>query len=92
MKCLHLNVCYTLGNVTQTGIIHVEGTVMALGCLLTHGFVKEQRVPCQMVCAEQAAQDADGALKQINIHILVEGKLRCNPLLSFFKFYRRTQK
>ena len=65
---------------------------MAPGCLLTHSFVEKQRVPRQMVRAEQAAQDADGALKQINVHILVEGKLCRNPLLSFFKFYRRKKK
>lgn len=33
--------------------------------------------------AEQAPKDADGCLKKIHVHVLVEGELGFHPLLCF---------
>lgn len=51
----------------------------------THSFVQKERVSCQRVGAQQASQDADGAFKQVHVHILVEGELRGHPCFCFFK-------
>lgn len=52
----------------------------------TYRFAEEQGVSTQVVDTQQASQDTDGAFKQIDIHILVEGELRSNPCPCFFKF------
>lgn len=38
-----------------------------------------------MVGTQQTPEDADGCLKKIHIHILVEGKLFLYPVLSLLK-------
>lgn len=43
---------------------------------VTHSLVQEQSVSSQMVSAQQATQDTDGALKQVHINVLIEGELR----------------
>lgn len=53
----------------------------------THGFLQEQRVPCQVVGAQQAPQDADGALKQVHVHVLLKLQLLGHPPPGFSELY-----
>lgn len=38
-----------------------------------------------MVSAQQAAQDTDGALKQVHVHVFIKGQLCGHPGLSLLK-------
>lgn len=51
----------------------------------TYSFAEEQGVFAQVIDAQQASQDTDGAFKQVDVHILVEGELRRDPSPCFFK-------
>jgi len=52
---------------------------------VTHGLVQEQGVSGQVVGAQQASQDADGALEQVDVHALVKAELGGHPRLRLFK-------
>lgn len=52
---------------------------------VTHSLVQEQSVSSQMVSAQQAAQDTDGALKQVHVHVFIKGQLCGHPGLSLLK-------
>lgn len=64
----------------------VEGRKEAPG---TYGFVQEQLVTGQVVSTEQTSQDADGALEQIHLYVLIEGEIFFYPLSGLLKLCRK---
>lgn len=58
----------------------------------TYRFFQEEAVPRQVVSAQQAPQDTNGALKEIDIHVFLEVQLLGNPLSGFFELCIRERK
>ena len=58
-------------------------------CVCAHSLLQEHLVSAQMVGAEQTPQDADGGLKQVHVHVLVEGQLSVHPFPGLRKLCRR---
>lgn len=52
---------------------------------LTHSLVQEQGVARQVVSAQEAAEDSDGALEQVDVYVLGEGQLFGHPSLGLLK-------
>lgn len=51
----------------------------------THSLLQEEVVPGQVVGAQKPPQDADRALKQVDVHVLLEPQLLRHPLPGLFK-------
>lgn len=61
--------------------------VLHLCCAETHSLLQKDLLSRQMKRAQQTAQDSDGGLKQIHIHVPVEGQLLLYPLLGLLKLW-----
>ena len=47
---------------------------------MTHGLVEEEFIAREAVGAEETPEDADGALKKVDIHVLVQPQVMLDPI------------